>query len=222
MRLLVTGSSGVLGRVLLPRLAARGDEVLAPGRHELDLFDAHAVRAVASTVDAIVHLATRIPQPEQMHDRAAWAENDRLRAEASRLLVDAALHGDTEVYVQPSVAFLYPPGPADEDTPLASAPDELRSVIDAEQQAHRFTRAGRRGIVLRLGLLHGPTTGAAEPDGRFGASLAIEDAGEALVLALGAPAGTYNVVDAGCRVSSRLFEETTGWRPGLPGDPHAA
>jgi hypothetical protein len=37
-----------------------------------------------------------------------WRENDRLRAEASAILVDAALAARVAVYVQPTVTFVYP------------------------------------------------------------------------------------------------------------------
>jgi hypothetical protein len=46
----------------------------------------------------------------------AWRENDRLRAEASRVLVDAAIAAGAALYVQPTVTFVYPPqGPVDDD-----------------------------------------------------------------------------------------------------------
>ena len=50
-------------------------------------IDADAVR----DVDAVLHLATRIRTPEQILDSEAWREKDRLRADASRMLVDAAI-----------------------------------------------------------------------------------------------------------------------------------
>ncbi len=180
---LVTGGSGVLGRALVPRLRAAGDRVEAPRRGELDLFDAGAVRAAVRDTDAVVHLATRIPARARAGAPGAWEENDRLRAVAARLLVDAALASATEVYVQPSVVWLDPGAPR----------PELASALEAERQAERFVRAGRRGVVVRLGLLHGPGTGLDHPDERLGATLHVDDAGAALADALVAPSGTYVV-----------------------------
>jgi nucleoside-diphosphate-sugar epimerase len=216
MRVLVTGGSGALGRALLPLLVSARHEVSAPGRDELDLFDPAAVGEAVADTDAIYHLATRIPPRERMREREAWRENDRLREDASRLLVDGALAGTTEVYVQPSVTFVYPAeGPVDEETPIADVQPHLESSLGAERQAVRFAGAGRRGVVLRLGSLDGPGTGRDAPNRLADATLHAEDAGRALLAALAAPSGIYNVVRDDERVSNARFRQATGWRPRL-------
>jgi len=165
VRLLVTGGTGVLGRAFVPLARAEGHRVRAPGRAELDLFDPAAVAAAAGDVDAVLHLATRIPSLAQMDQPQAWRENDRLRAEASAVLVDAALAADVKTYVQPTVTFVYPDGPVTEETPAREAvPVIMRSALAAERQAARFATAGRHGVVLRLGLLDGPGTGQEHPN----------------------------------------------------------
>jgi nucleoside-diphosphate-sugar epimerase len=213
MRVFLTGGSGVLGSAVRPLLAEVGHEVVAPGSAGLDLFDPAAVREAVAGSDAVLHLATRIPPLERIAEPGAWAMNDRLRAEASRLLVDAALATSTEVYVQPTVTFVYPAGTdVDETTPIVAG--RYASAIEAERQADRFTSAGRRGVVLRLGLLYGPGTGSEVPNpDPYGAVLHVGDAGAALVVALGAPAGVYNVVADGGRVSHARFTAATGWIP---------
>ena len=214
MHLLVTGGSGVLGRATIPLLRAEGHEIDAPTMTELDLFDPAAVSDAVNRAAAILHLATHIPPRERAGESGAWAMDDRLRAEASRLLVDAALAVETEAYVQPSVTFLYPPeGAVDEDTPLGEVPEHLRSALAAEGQAARFAAAGRRGVVLRLGLLDGPGTGNELPDLRYGSTLHVADAGSALIAALATQSGVYNVCRDGEHVSNERFKRVSGWRP---------
>ena len=215
MRLLVTGGTGVLGRAFLPLAEAEGHQVSAPGRAELDLFDPAAVAGQLRGVDAVLHLATRIQPLETMGQPQAWRQNDRLRADASAILVDAALAADVKAYIQPTVTFVYPDGqPATEETNVRDdVPVILRSALAAEEQAARFAAAGRHGVVLRLGLLDGPGTGHDQPNPALGASLHTEDAGRALLAALAVPSGIYNVCRDGERVSNRRFAEATGWRP---------
>jgi nucleoside-diphosphate-sugar epimerase len=221
MKLLITGGTGVLARASIPLLREAGHEIHARGRDELDLFDAEAVRAAVDGADAVIHLATRIPPKDKQGDPDAWRENDRLRSEATPILVDAALDAAVERFVFPSIAFVYPSeGPADESTPVASpAPELACSALEAERAVTRFTEGGRDGVILRLGLLYGPGTGSDEPSPRFapyGATLRIEDAGSALAVSLEVPAGIYNVVSDGERISNQHLKEATPWRPSHP------
>ena len=214
MRVLITGGTGALGRGFQAAAIAAGHDVLAPGHTELDLFDPPAVAAAVQAVDAVLHLATRIQALDTMRQPGMWRENDRLRAEASAILVDAALPAGVKVFVQPTVTFVYPAGrPVSEETPVGDIPVILRSALTAEQQAARFARAGGRGVVLRLGLLDGPGTGKDHPNPALGATLHTVDAGCALLAALDVPSGIYNVCRDGERVSNLRFATATGWRP---------
>jgi nucleoside-diphosphate-sugar epimerase len=214
MRLLITGGTGVLGCALMPLAQAAGHELAAPAHEELDLFDPAAVAEAVRGVDGVVHLATRVRTLDLVEDLDAWRENDRLRAEASRILVDAAIAAGAAVYVQPTVTFVYPAdGPATEDTPVSEVLPILRSALAAEQQAERFARSGGRGVVLRLGLLDGPGTWFDQPMGDFGATLHVGDAGRALLSALSLPSGIYNVCRGGERVSAERFTRAVGWHP---------
>ena len=213
MRLLITGGTGVLGCALRPLAEAAGHEFAMPAHEELDLFDPSAVADAVRDVDGVLHLATRIRSLEQISDLDAWRENDRLRADASRILVDAAIAAGAEVYVQPTVTFVYPNGPVSEDTPVGEVLPILRSALAAEQQTERFARAGGRGVVLRFGLLDGPGTWYDQPMGDFGATLHVSDAGRALLSALSLPSGIYNVCRDGERVSNELFTGAAGWHP---------
>jgi nucleoside-diphosphate-sugar epimerase len=214
MRLFITGGTGVLGGALIPLARAAGHDVVAPSHAELDLFDAVAVAAAVRHADAVAHLATRIQPLDRLDDPSAWRENDRLRTVGSAILVDAALRTCTAVYVQPSVTFVYPVRDrVDEATPVGGVPPILRSALAAEANAGRYTRAGGRGVVLRLGLLDGPGTGHDEPVRALGATLHVADAATALLAALTVPPGIYNVCRDGERVSNARLSRVAGWRP---------
>jgi nucleoside-diphosphate-sugar epimerase len=214
MRLLITGGTGVLGRALRPLAESAGHEVVAPSRTELDLFDALAIVDAVRGIDAVLHLATRIQSLDQLGNRDAWRENDRLRADVSRALVDAALAADVAAYIQPTVTFVYPSdGPAFEDTPLNGVSPILESALAAEHETDRFARSGRRGVVLRLGLLDGPGTGHDDPVPAMGATVHVVDAAHALLAALTLPSGIYNVCRDDERVSNTRFARAAGWSP---------
>ena len=218
MRILMTGGSGILGRASRPLLSEAGHLIDAPRHDELDLFDPAAVAAHVRGTAAVLHLAAHIPPKEAQGRREAWLENDRLRREATGILVDAALAARVECFMFPSLAFIYPPsGPVDESTPLPEDVYEIgRSAVDGERHVARFCAGGGRGVVLRLGGLYGPGAESDMPAERylvFGATLSAEDAGRAIVAALHAPAGLYNVVRDGERVTNARFKEATGWSP---------
>lgn len=220
MRILMTGGSGVLGRAVAPALTEAGHVVRAPGHRDLDLFDPDQVADALPGVDAVLHLATRIPPRDRAGDPAAWAENDRLRGVATGVLVDAALAAGAATFVLPTITFVYPQGPADELTPLGEVPARLRSALEAEAHVARFRSAGRHGVVLRLGFLYGPGTGNDGPGSSpYPSTLYVGDAARALALALTAPAGLYNIADDG-PVSHDRFTAATGWRPAANPVPH--
>ena len=233
MKILVTGATGVLGRAVLPRLVAAGHEVagLARSRQNdeiirslgaeplrADLSDPRSLAAAMAGRDAVLHLATAIPPTGEARRREAWLANDRIRAEGTRALVDAALAADVRVVVYPSVTFLYPDrGDAwiDAATVPPAPVDMLRSTVVAEAEVARFAEAGAadgwRGVALRLAGLYGPSSPATAeqfrmarkgiaalggPADAFTPMLWVDDAATALVAALErAPSGVYDVVD---------------------------
>ena len=226
MKVFVAGATGVLGRRTVSLLVAQGHEVSALARSDAraallgdlgarpvraDLFDPASTRSAVAGHEAVCNLATHIPPSLRMAVPGAWAENDRIRTEASRNLVDAALAGGAQRYVQESIAFLYRDGGdqwIDESSPLDPVA-VLRSATVAESHAARVTAAGATGVVLRFAAFYGPDSGStldmirlarrrialgAGPDG-YVSSLTTDDAAAAVLSSLSAPAGIYNVGD---------------------------
>ena len=89
-------------------------------------------------------------------------------------------------------------------------PTAFGAWLTAEANAQRVTEGGKTGVVLRFGNFYGPGAGHSEdwarmarrrlsgtigdPEG-YWSVIHLDDAGSAVVSALDAPAGTYNVVD---------------------------
>ncbi|HVF33537.1 MAG TPA: NAD(P)H-binding protein [Acidimicrobiales bacterium] len=181
----------------------------------VDLFEPAAAKAAVEGHDVVVNLTTHIPSLARAGMPGAWKENERIRREVSANLVDASLAVGATRYVQEALAFVYvDAGDAwvDEDSPVDGGSFN-QGVHVAEAQTARFTASSGphgAGVVLRFGLFHGAESeqtrqavslarrGFALTLGRPGAYLAmieVDDAATAVVAALGAPAGVYNVVD---------------------------
>lgn len=227
MRVVLTGATGAIGRNVIPGLVAAGHEVTAyvrsPASSEwveksgaraarADLFDPHEVQKLIAGADAVAHLATAIPPLSRMAKAQNWAVNDRLRIEATRNLVDAALTGAVSTVVVKSITFNYADQGdrwIDEDSPIEPGFGPTESALTAEREVARFAAAGGRGVALRMSQLYGPGRASAEliealrarkvplvGDGvNYVSNLHSHDAGTAVVAALEAASGVYNVSD---------------------------
>jgi nucleoside-diphosphate-sugar epimerase len=178
----------------------------------VSLFDSAALTAAFAGHDAVVNLATAIPSTLRSLRDSGWRENDRIRTEGSAAVVDAALAAGVGRLVQESVVMIYPDrGTAwiDEDVPPLDLPRN-RGNLAAEAGAQRFSAGGGTGTVLRFGWFYGPGSVQSEEmlgQARLGFPLVLgaadgytspihlADAASAVVAALDAPAGTFNIVD---------------------------
>jgi nucleoside-diphosphate-sugar epimerase len=236
MRVFLAGATGVIGTPLVPQLLAAGHEVTAMTRSGLraaqleavgvapvvcDVFDAEGVRAAMADAspEAVIHQLTSLPPRLDWGNLRVFDENNRVRTEGTRALVDAALAAGARRVVAQSIAFAYAPvgdRVKEEDAALfTAAPPPFGGVVAAlvEHERRVTGTAGIEGLVLRYGLLYGPGTwygrrGSAAADivaGRLPlvedatgmySWLHVADAASAAVAALerGA-AGIYNVVD---------------------------
>ena len=228
MRVFVAGATGVLGRRAVAALVGAGHEVTAlvrsPAKAELvralgatpvevSLFDGDALRAAVAGHDAVCNLATHIPTLARAADPRSWEENNRIRSEGSRNLVDAALAAGATTYVQESIAFLYGDHGSEwvaaDTTPITDTRFSA-AVRAAEAETARFAAAGGHGVVLRFGQFVAPESHhtlvtlrsarrgislePGRPDDWFPA-IDADDAATAVVAALDASSGTYDVVD---------------------------
>jgi nucleoside-diphosphate-sugar epimerase len=198
---------------------------------QVDLFDAAAMRAAIEGHDVVCNLATRIPTGPAMMRTSAWRENDRIRAEGSAILAKAAADCGALRLIQEAVALVYADCGQDwitEQSPLAAHPLTASSLTAADN-AMGFADQYRFAVVLRFGMFYGADSLtrwqlervrrgkpvlSGEPDG-YVSPITIEDAAGAVVAALAAPTGIYNV--AGQPVHRAEWARALGTAAGVDG-----
>src|SRR4030095_824311 len=95
------------------------------------VFDDASLRLAFDGADTVVNVLTHVPSADRMGDPSAWAENDRVRTDASAAIARAARAAGApraaraagvRRLVQESSAFVYADGGdewLDEDAPVA-------------------------------------------------------------------------------------------------------
>jgi nucleoside-diphosphate-sugar epimerase len=187
VRVFVAGSTGALGRRLLPLLVAGGHQVVgltrSPQRAEwLQRTGATAVVGDALDRDAVVQAVVRAEPEVVLHELTAFsrlgtnlrrferevAETNRLRTEGTEVLRDAALAAGAQRLVAQSFAgwiYARDGGPVKtEADPLDPRPlPPMRGAIDAlrHHEGVVLDTDGLDGVVLRYGTWYGPGTSLA-------------------------------------------------------------
>jgi nucleoside-diphosphate-sugar epimerase len=223
MKVVVLGSTGVLGRNVLPRLMERGHQVRAVARRAErvqslnnigmeavlgDILRPDTLPAAVADCDAVVDLATAIPRAGHPQD---FTTNDRIRREGTRNLLDACHVSGVKRYIQQSVTLLY--GDCGDkivdETQKLQPTSFVQSAYDMEMMVRE---SDLDWCILRSGLLYGPGTWREETwrqearEGRLGyfgdggtylSLIHVIDLARAVVMAIeSAPAhSVYNVVD---------------------------
>jgi nucleoside-diphosphate-sugar epimerase len=169
-----------------------------------------------SSAEIVIDELTALPKsPSEM--AAAAAGDRKLRLEGGGNLLRAARASGVRRYIQQSTGFFLKAGDGLADEMESLAVDASPSVAAAAQtytqlESRLFSDPKIEGVALRYGFFYGPNTWF-NPDGASadqvrkqetpvigsGAGvwswIHIDDAAEATVAALNAPAGIYNIVD---------------------------
>jgi nucleoside-diphosphate-sugar epimerase len=192
MRIFVAGASGVIGRQLVPLLAADGHQITGmtrtPAKVDLvrelsaepvvcDVFDAGALRTAIVAFRPEIVLSQLTDLPDESSRLAEFADaNSRIRLEGTRNLLAAANSANVRGFLAQSIAW--------------KLPDERQKSLDEFEQM--VLSAG--GVVLRYGVFYGPgtyheATLPARP------RIEVADAARRTVLLLGAPSGVIEIAD---------------------------
>ena len=172
---LVTGASGFVGRVLVPRLRAAGYRVAVSTRDRavtrgFDADDVHVTtplgpetdwRPALGAVEAVVHLAARV---HVMNESDADAAHHQANAEGTLRLAEAAAAAGVVRFVFLSTVKVNGErtraAPFRESDPPAPADAYARSKWEAEIGLARIAeRTGLEVVVVRPPLVYGPGVG---------------------------------------------------------------
>lgn len=231
-RIFLAGATGAVGRRLVPllvqaghlvwgttRSASKAAEMEAAGANAVivDVFDAEALAAATLEIrpEIVIHQLTDLPKdldPAQMGE--AIVRNARIRDEGTRNLIEAAKRAGATRLIAQSIAWAYAPGPLPhrEQDPLDAAAEgpraiSMNGVIALERQV---LEAPMDAIVLRYGQFYGPDTGFAAP--KPGASVHVDAAAHAALLAVDCSTGIYNIAEPNDQVSTSKAVAELGWR----------
>ena len=187
MRVFVAGSTGVLGRRLVPMLVSAGHQVVGTTRSRRKADTLRAAGAEPVVADALnpaaMHAAVRAARPHVIvHELTALQGKtdirtiehgleltNRLRTEGTDILLSAAREASIHRLVAQSFTG-WPNertgGPVKtEDDPLdPDPPAPLRAALDAIEHLERAVTHARdlEGLVLRYGTFYGPGTTLSE------------------------------------------------------------
>jgi len=180
MKIAVAGSTGVLGRAVIPLLLQQGYEVRALARSvekakktlppnieivECDLLSPNVNKRIASYLqgcEAVVHIATSIPQNFALPN--AWDANTHLRTDTVRMLLKASAEVGVKQYIQQSITMAYPDCGENwitEDTPLDTSPERASPcapVITMEEMIRNIPTHHLHWCILRGGSFAGSDT----------------------------------------------------------------
>ncbi|MGE0644442.1 MAG: NAD-dependent epimerase/dehydratase family protein [Nitrospira sp.] len=179
---------------------------------QIDLFNSAVVRQAVADHDAVINLTTSIPTFSRVFFRGAWRENDRIRRIVSANLAEAAKTIGIPRLIQESFAPAYPDSGDDwvEEQTALQPVRYNQSLLDAEAAAMRFIGYGGAGVILRFAFFYGADSGFTRDACQyirrgwapvfgsttaFMSSISHDDAATAVVAALNAGSGVYNVAD---------------------------
>ncbi len=173
------------------------------------LTDHDGLVATFTGADAVANFAGHVPVGLAARWPARWRTHDRLRTEGVRRVLAAAREAGVRRVVQESVSFLY--APQGDDWITEASPLEITRATEpasvGESHVQDYACGSRAGVVLRLGRIVGDDAltrlevraarlgrpvGVGSPEG-WAHVVHTDDLGPAVLAALRAPTGVYNV-----------------------------
>jgi nucleoside-diphosphate-sugar epimerase len=174
-----------------------------------DIFDLDALIAGMQGCDAVANLATRVPVGMAALRPGSLKEIDRIRLHGSKVVAEAAQRAGVGRIIQHSLSFMYADQDddwIDEHSPI-DVTHATEPVVVAEDNVKAIEAVGGTAVSLRFGLITGNDRNTAwlfrraaagrsiglGPENSWMHVIHVDDVGSAVVHALTAPGGVYNV-----------------------------
>lgn len=195
----------------LARTRQSAEQIAAMGAEPClgDLFDLGRLTAGMQGCDAVANLATKVPVGTSALRPGSLRAIDRIRLYGSKVVTDAAQRAGVGRIIQQSLSFMYADHGddwIDEHSPI-DVTHATEPAVVAEDNVKAIESAGGTAVSLRFGLITGNDRNTAWLLRRAAADRPIglgaesswmhvihpDDVGSAVVHALTAPGGFYNV-----------------------------
>jgi len=155
MVILVTGSSGFAGEILMQKLAKNGVKVfgldMKPGRFTDIVHDISNPITIDHDIDTIIHLAARLE-----HDRCTTKEYFDSNVKGTENLLKLAQKNNSFfIYVSTTAIYGSPKSPINENTKIAPSGDYASSKYDGEKVCEKFKNDNLKISIVRPSVLIG-------------------------------------------------------------------
>jgi len=155
MTILVTGSSGFTGEVLIPKLQNLGYKVIGldykPGSFTKKINDISKPILLEEKIDVIIHLAARLE-----HDRCTSKEYYDTNVNGTRNILDLALKNNAFViYVSTAAIYGSPNSPISEDAEILPNGDYAKTKWLGEKICEEYKTKGLEISTVRPSVLVG-------------------------------------------------------------------
>lgn len=155
MKILVTGSSGFAGEILVPKLEKKGFDVIGldftPGKFTQIVHDIAKPIQIENNTDAIIHLAARLE-----HDRCTTKEYFDANVKGTENLLEFAKKNNSFfIYVSTTAIYGSPKSPIDEKTIISPDGDYATTKYEGEKICEKFKTDDLKISIVRPSVLIG-------------------------------------------------------------------
>lgn len=155
MKILVTGSSGFVGEVLIPKLKDAGHEIIGvdwkSGKFTDIIKDISIPFEIKEEIDVIIHLAARLE-----HDRCTHSEYVAGNVSGTKSILEIAKQKKSfVVYVSTTAIYGDPQSPISEKTSINPNGDYALTKFQGEELCNEYKNEGLKFAIVRPSVLIG-------------------------------------------------------------------